>query len=136
MPTLKDLVTADLIRSERLQERGADFPDEVFQKLLEDSGVRSRNVCIRMHPCEKAQIDALLSFLDLSLQDFVHEAVRDAVSGALDVFEKRGYIPAFRDVWKEKCAAEGFELRPSVEDSTNLVFIPVSGQPGDSVKGE
>lgn len=127
MVTFREKVFHKVIERELLYERGCSNPDTMF-RLFEQSGVPIRNVCCRMHAAEKARLEAVSTVLGMSLQEFVSDAIQEAMTVALAVIQDRGMTKWFDSQWEEKLKAEKLRLVPCGSDPDQFSFESIKGE--------
>lgn len=115
MVTFREKILHKLIGQAMLYETGCSDPELMLQ-LIESSGIKVKNVCVRMNVADKARLEAVADVVDMSLQEFVTSAIGDAISEALGVLKERGTMGAFDQVYSEKLAAEQLRLVPVADD--------------------
>lgn len=111
MVTFKDKILHKVIGRELISQQGCS-DQEFMLNIIEQSGMPIRNVCVRMHAADKAQLEAVASVLDMKLQEFVSDAIREAIGAALGVMEERGMMEWFGSEFEERLAAEELRLVP------------------------
>lgn len=127
MVTFREKVLHKVIERELLHERGCSSPEFMLQ-LFEQSGAPIRNVCCRMHAADKARLEAVLSVVDMSVQEFVSDAIQEAMSAALGVIQDRGMMNWFDSEWEEKLKAEKLRLVPREDDPDQFSIEFIEGE--------
>ena len=115
MVTFREKVLYKCIKQELFHEQCCDNP-QLLQKLMESSGIKFKNVCVRMNVYDKARLEAVSDMLDMSLQEFVLDAINEALSIASDVFSERGQLATYDSMLSEKLESEHIRLVPDTED--------------------
>lgn len=108
---------------------GTGMSNELFLNLVQSSGVSIKNVCCRLSAPEKASLDVITDILDMSVQEFVSEALKDAMASSIEVIESRGSISSYENLFVEKLKAENLRLVQSSTDKNqqNIEFIDSKG---------
>lgn len=129
MVTFREKVLVKVIERQMLHERGCSSSEGMLQ-LIESTGMPIRNVCCRMPAADKARLEAVLAVVDMSVQEFVNDAIQDAMAAALGVIQERGMIGWFDAEWEERLKAEKMRLVPSDNDQNQfkIEFINEEGK--------
>lgn len=115
MVTFREKVLSKVIQREIIHQEGCSS-QEVMLSIFEGSGLPIRNVCCRMHAADKARLEAVVELVDMSLQEFVMQAINEAISVSLGVISDRGMMKWFDSKWEEKLKAEKLRLVPREDD--------------------
>lgn len=121
MVTFRDKILHKCIAQEMLHSTGCS-DSETFRQLVEMSGFPVKNVCVRMSVLEKARLEATVDMVDMTIQEFVTNAIEEAIGVACGVLETRGQMAAFNQVYESKLAAEKIRLVPDETDSNLFRF--------------
>ncbi len=131
MVTFREKVLAKVIQREILHQEGCSS-QEALLTLLEGSGLPIRNVCCRMHAADKARLEAVVELVDMSLQEFVMQAIKEAISVSLGVFEDRGMMEWFDSAFEEKLADAGLRLVPNPNQPDDHLIVAIDQDVEDS----
>lgn len=119
MVTFREKILHKCISRELLHETGCS-DSEMMLQLLENSGHKVKNVCVRMHVGSKCRLEAVADVLDMSLQEFVTAAIDQGISEAVGVIKERGMTKWFDEVFTEKLANEQLRAVPMPDDPDNF----------------
>lgn len=130
MVTFREKVLSKVIQREIIHQEGCSS-QEAMLNLLEGSGLPIRNVCCRMHAADKARLEAVVALVDMSIQEFVTHAIKEAISVSLGVIEERGMMQWFDTVFKDNLADAGLRMVPSPTDPEDFILVPISADESD-----
>jgi hypothetical protein len=119
MVTFREKILHKCISRELLHETGCSNP-EMMLNLMESSGIKVKNVCVRMNVADKCRLEAVGEVLDMSLQEFVTAAIDEAITEALGVVKDRNMSDWFDQVLTEKLANEQIRMVPIPDDPSNF----------------
>lgn len=107
MSQLDDFILMKLIAQKRLMETGVSSNEALLHLLPE----QQRNVCCRILSSNVARLDAVCDFLQVSKQEFVHEAIDAALTKAFEMAESRGLLGVLDSMFQERLKEAGYEVR-------------------------
>lgn len=115
MVTFREKVLSKVIQREIIHQEGCSS-QEAMLSIFEGSGLPIRNVCCRMHAADKARLEAVVELVDMSLQEFVMQAINEAISVSLGVISDRGMMEWFDSSFEDKLLDAGLRLVPNPRD--------------------